>query len=334
MSDGTKPISSKHPKTTLISLAFLATGVIIGVITTNFATSYTPENGCSSNLMFVRSEPDCESFKNATDRMQNLQDTLKRQVSGYLGTKRADRISVFVRDLNNQRFSQVNETEEFYMASLLKIPLAVAYFRLAELTPDLLEQRVSYDGSFDATLTQGIQPLEKLTKGEYPIDDLIFRALAFSDNTSATLLLKNYISYDYLQRILFTLGIQPSAKDQSQNLITARSAAGMFRTLYNSSFISREYSDRILEILSKSTFTEGSTALLPKDVQVSHKFAERSFVNDLGQTVRELHDCGILYTQDTNQAYSFCIMTEGKNLTDLKSIIGNIALTTYNKLRE
>jgi beta-lactamase class A len=315
-----------------VFIAFVV-GVSIGVFTLK-SDSRSISDNCPTDLPFVKAEQDCESFQNTTEKIQALQDTLKRQVNSYLSTKRADRISVFIRDLDSQKFAYVNESEEFYMASLLKVPLAVAYFRLAELTPDLLSQTIVYDGTIDLYESQDIKPLKKLAPGTYTVKELLDRALIYSDNTSAELLSKNYVSYDYLQKILFTLGLQPTEKDQSQNLVTARTYAGVFRTLYNSSFLSRNYSNTILDILAKSTFTEGAPALLPNNIKLSHKFAERSFINTQGQTIHQLHDCGVTYADNGAQAYSFCIMTEGKDFANLKSVIQNVSSTLYKGITE
>lgn len=316
-------------KTSVLALSAFSSGIVVGLFLYTDPTHLTLSDNCPRDLTFVKEEQDCESFQNTVDKIQALQDNLRRQVNGYISTKRADRISIFLRDLDSQKFAYVNETEEFYMASLLKVPLAVAYFRLAELTPDLLSQAIPYDGKMDLSISQEIKPQEKLTPGSHTVEDLLHRALAYSDNTSAELLAENFVSHDYLQKILFTLGLPSKERDQSQNLVTARSYAGIFRALYNSSFLSREYSNRILEDLSKSTFVEGATTLLPKDVKVSHKFAERSFVNYQGQFIHQLHDCGIVYADNGNQPYSFCIMTEGKDFTNLKSVIQNVSATMY-----
>jgi beta-lactamase class A len=322
----------------IIPLVSCSIGIMVGVFllqTPNQAPHGSDD--CPNNLNFIKPEQDCVAYNDAAQKMQIMRDALRRQVNGYLDTKRADRISVFVRDLNSQRFAYVNETEEFYMASLLKVPLAIAYYRLAELTPDLLTQQVTYDGKINLYDLQEIKPTQRLTVGTtYTIRDLIYRALAYSDNTAAELLSQNYVSYDYLQKILFTLGLQPRTKDQKENIVTPRLYGGIFRTLYNASFLSREYSNEILKALSESTFTQGATLGLPKDVSISHKFGERSIVDETTKTVtsRQLHDCGVAYAQNGAKPYSYCIMTEGKNFSDLESIIQNISLTIYKGIGE
>lgn len=292
-------------------------------------------NDCSADLKFIKPDLDCESFKNAADKMQGLQDNIRRQVNGYLNTKRADRISVFVRDLDSQRFASVNESDEYFMASLLKVPLAVAYYRLAELTPDLLSQKITYTGAPNLYAVQEIKPSKELAAGKtYTVEDLIYRALAYSDNTAAELLSENYVSYDYLQKILLSLGLDPKPESQKENMVTARSYAGILRSLYNASFLSRLYSDKILKTLSESTFADGATANLPKDAVVSHKFGERSIIDDSTGAVvsRQLHDCGIVYGKQSGQTYNFCIMTEGDSFSNLEPIIQTISSTIYKEM--
>ena len=328
-------------KKTLLLIAIpvlLGLGFLIGILSAPLSGQAIVLDGdCPPDLKFVKPQDDCASFKDASTRMQELQDSLRRQVNGYTDSGRADQVSVFVRDLDTQRFASVNEGEQFSMASLLKVPLAVAYYRLAELTPDLLSQKIAYDGSQDQYALQAIQPPQRLTAGaSYTVKDLLYRALAYSDNTAAELLSENFVSYDYLQKILLSVGLTPKDPDAKEYSVTARSMAGVFRALFNSSFLSRSYSNEILKALSESAFDQGSTADLPKGVIVAHKFAERSAIDGAtGQVAsRELHDCGIVYAANGLGPYSFCIMTEGKDFSNLESIIQNVSLTIYKGIGE
>lgn len=116
---------------------------------------------------------------------------------------------------------------------------------------------------------------------------------------------------------------------------TARSFAGVFRVLYNASYISKEYSNQLLSILAQASYTNGATALLPKTVKVAHKFGERT-ITDLSGTVmlHQLHDCGVVYGQGRDEPYVFCIMTEGKNFEDLESILQEVSNETYKEMIE
>jgi hypothetical protein len=98
--------------------------------------------------------------------------------------------------------------------------------------------------------------------------------------------------------------IDPSAK--SENTLTTRGYASLFRLLYNASFLNAEMSDKILKWLAESDYQTGLRAGVPKGVKVANKFGERSFK---GGGVKQLHDCGIVYYP--SNPYLICIMTRG-----------------------
>lgn len=291
---------------------------------------------CLTDLIFINPEPGCEIFEKKTERMANLQLKLQLQVDGYLLNKKAGRISVFTRDLTTQRFAGVNEGDIFFMASLLKLPLVIAYYRLSEITPDLLTQKLTYTDTLDEYSVQSMQPKKKLEIGKnYMVKDLAYRALAFSDNSASALLRNNFVSDDYLNKVLLAIGLQIKKDGEEEDLITAKSYGLIFRMLYNSSFLERNFSNEILKMLSESDFTDGATKYLPKDIVVAHKFGERTAVNINNEVeFRQLHDCGIVYAKNGKEPYTFCIMTEGQSFEDLKTIIQVLSKTIYENMQE
>ena len=90
----------------LVSIAIVAfvLGFFIDEISDPAKTIFK-NNGCLSSFTFVNPSLGCEAFDEKLDRMKSLQTDLDLQVSGYLDSGRADRISVFTRDLNSQRFA-------------------------------------------------------------------------------------------------------------------------------------------------------------------------------------------------------------------------------------
>jgi len=53
------------------------------------------------------------------------------------------RASVFYRDLTTRRWFGIDDTANFYGASLLKLPLSIIYYKFAEVAPDILLQKFS-----------------------------------------------------------------------------------------------------------------------------------------------------------------------------------------------
>ncbi len=292
------------------------------------------QKDCLSDLFFVNPEPDCELFEKKLESMSALQDNLEDLTKKYLDEKKATRIGVFSRDLKTRRFVGVNDTDVFVMASLLKVPLAIAYFRLGEITPDIFSQGIKHTNTntLESSSSQRIKPKEDLVLGNtYNIKELIYRMLAYSDNASAQMLSTNFVSPDYLNKVLLAVGLQVTKAGETENVLTAKSYANVFRTLYNASFLSRESSNKVLDILAQSTFNEGATALLPKNVKVAHKFGERIIVDEKENIIiQQLHDCGIVYAKNGDESYTFCILTEGKKYDDLKYIIQNLSKAIFD----
>jgi hypothetical protein len=59
---------------------------------------------------------------------------------------------------------------------------------------------------------------------------------------------------------------------------------------------------------------------------VAHKFGERGGIEG-GQ---QLHDCGIVYSQ--SGPYVLCIMTRGRSLEELKTVIADLSKIVYDGL--
>ena len=98
--------------------------------------------------------------------------------------------------------------------------------------------------------------------------------------------------------------------------------ASFFRILYNASYLTKDNSQKALDLLSKVDFTDGIRAGVPSSVKVANKFGEREVGN-----IIQLHDCGIVYFKD--HPYLLCIMSRGTDFTKLAASIKNISRLVY-----
>lgn len=281
-------------------------------------------------------EPDCETLETTIGRLEKAEDRVRGSVDRLLKEGGARRISVFARDLTTLRYIAVNEWEQFDPGSLMKIPLLVAYYQYAELDPELLAQRVAYDGAEDLNKRQEMQQFEEkmqlVTGQEYTVGNLVERMIKFSDN-NASQQLQKWIDDAYMERVLMELGLRLPKQDLSGNrdFVTAKSFAAIFRYLYNSSFLSRESSEQALSLLSQTTFNQGMRAVVPKDVPLVEKYGERSVRDQDGKLLnRELHECGIVYAE--TGPFTFCIFTEGDDFEELTEVVQVIARTLYEDM--
>lgn len=238
-------------------------------------------------------------------------------------------ISMYFRDLNNGPWFGINEKEYFYPASLLKVPLMMAYFKQAETQPDLLTKTFSLSPNDRERLSfirQNIKPGSELELNKpYSVSELISRMIIYSDNESYYLLLNN-LNIGLLNKVYGDFGLEFKALVNPDPQIMVKTYAGFFRILYNASYLNKEYSEKALEILSQSQFKDGLVAGIPANTIVAHKFGERVY----GEEESQFHDCGIVYYP--NHPYLICVMTRGMGLKKSEEILSQISQIVYSEV--
>ena len=214
---------------------------------------------------------------------------------------------------------------------MMKVPIMMAYFKLAQIDPSVLNIEFTYLASPEmGNDVENIPPTHLLTVGKpYTTDELIRAMIVDSDN-NAMHILATHIDQGVLDRTLVDLGIVIPTSNRQYNFVTAQSFANIFRNLYNASYLDRAFSQKALELLQQSSYKPLSKHL-PPEVVVASKFGERIVRKTDGslQTV-QLHECGIVYAHDP---YSICIMTEGSDLTTLASVIADTSKAIYTELK-
>ena len=262
---------------------------------------------------------------------------VKKYINSEVKDGKITRMGVYFRDLASGPTVSINGDEKFAPASLLKVPVAIAYFRAEEEmnnkgnTESILDRHIAYKGElrFDYN-SQFYKPKETLAPGvSYSIRDLLFRMLAYSDNGSyeglMTYLAKLFPTRDYLLETFGDLGIIDPKSGLDQTL-SPRTLSADFRLLYNASYLSKEHSEELLDMLVKSEFKLGLVAGIPKNVEVAHKFGERQLGSN-GQW--EFHDCGIVYYP--GNPYLICIMTQGDEPAQILGVLSRVSEMFYKE---
>ncbi len=231
--------------------------------------------------------------------------------------------SVYFRDLNNGPTMGIGEDEKFTPASLLKVPLMIAYLKKAETSPFILKEKIIYKKqAFEDGVQQNIKPERNLEDGKaYEVEDLIRRMIAYSDNSAANLLLEK-IDEDFLANVYSDLGLEIPTSQKTENYMSVKEYASFFRILFNASYLNRDMSENALRFLSESKYYGGVKAGIPEKIQFSHKFGERVL-----DGVIQLHDCGIVYHSQT--PYILCLMSKGNNFSVLERGISDISRKVY-----
>ena len=257
-------------------------------------------------------ESNIEELSISKYSLNNLVDELKNKGS-------FNHVSVYVRDLNNGPWIGINEKEEFIGASLLKVPVMIATLQKGNL-----DDKLEYKNRLD--FTEQYFGNEEIIVGEvYTKEELVEKMIIQSDNNAAVLLmsqLKNQDIYNVFTSI--GLGSPLEVKDYQVN---TKTYSGMFRVLFNASYLSKEDSEKALDILTRSEFKKGIVKYLPKEIKVAHKFG----VREVGE-LKQLHDCGIVYYP--KHPYLVCIMTKGDDLEKMAEGVANISLYIYKEVNK
>lgn len=267
-------------------------------------------------------------------------DPLKNKISNLVSEQKnnglANRVSVYYRNLNDGHWTGVDENDRFVPASLVKVPLLIAYMKKAQADPKILEQTYAYNNGDEDSQQEVQKPPTPFIQGKsYSVSELLFRMIAYSGNNSHVVLAQA-IDQDFLKQVYDDLGLSYAdfqLTSSVDNSISPKTFSTFFRILYNASYLNYEYSRKALELMTDSTFKDGLAAGLPANIKVAHKFGERTVHDNATGKVyfRELHDCGIVY--NSTNPYLLCVMTQGDNFENLKAVIKNISGLVYNNLK-
>lgn len=270
---------------------------------------------------------DFSNVKNFTEN-QLLNTQLTAYIQDQIKQGNATDISMYSRDLATGSWVSVSENQTYHPASMLKVVIMAAYFKEAEEDATLLQKQLLYTAAIDKQQSTDIdfdQPTNMVVGKSYDVEHLIENMIINSDNGAETLLYDN-IDQNSLNNIYTDLGL-PSPENQTDYTISAKQYALLLRAIYNGTYLSQQYSEKALSIMSQSTYKNGIIAGLPSGVVAAQKYGEH--VNGIPGNVQsvELHNCGIVYGKD---AYTICVMTKGQSLDKLANIIKNISQMTYN----
>lgn len=257
-------------------------------------------------------------------------ERIKKEITALQSKKENSQVthlSVYLRDLNNGPWLGLNEKEDFYPASLLKVPLMFAAYKADEDQPGFLNRVVKYEAPLFNNY-QIFPPEEEIQPGQsYTLRELMRRSIIYSDN-NATALLALQVGPQYSLKIFSDFGIEKPISDQDYTM-KVRTYASFFRVLYNASYLSKKNSEEALSILAKVNFPNGIEAGLPKGTTFSHKFGEREARMEDGNF--QVHDCGIVYA---NNPYLLCIMVQGKEVKSILNLIANVSKLVYQRIGE
>lgn len=210
----------------------------------------------------------------------------------------------------------LNKDAEFYPASLLKVPVAMAVARKIERgewkwTNELVLMSTDKDDKFGTLYKEP-------TNSTHTIEDLVERSLAESDNTAHFMMVRN-LEMEEVQDVYDHMGLPGFLKTEGS--LSAKKYSVIFRALHNSTYLAENNSQKLLSYLAHSPFDDYIQTALPKDIVFSHKIGI-----DIYKKV--YLDSGIVYIP--NRPYILTVMTKDKDEQKSKEIIANVSEKVYN----
>ena len=231
----------------------------------------------------------------------------------------ASSISIYFEYLNTGANISINQDLRVFPASLVKVPLAMAVMKKIERGEWQLHNELVLMGD-DRDYEWG--DVHKRPIGtRIAIEELLEEMLISSDNTAFRMLYRN-LSFDELQDVLVALGLEDLFNEEGK--ITAKEYTRLFRALYTSSYLNRENSQRLLDILGRTEYDEYLGQGIPDKVPFVHKIGENEDAN-------VVLDAGIVYVN--NRPYLIAVAidygTEGIGREQALAILGEISRESY-----
>jgi beta-lactamase class A len=252
---------------------------------------------------------------------------LKENILSYLGTDK-DNVAFYIEDLNSGTWVGWQEREPFVAASLLKVPIATCVMKKVDNGTWTLDTELTIEPQFK---DNGFGELWKVPDGtKITVRELLEKMLKDSDNTAVAVLFNN-LSKQETTDIFYHIGMRNSedaSKDPDwsvANKFAAKDLSTMFRALYNATYITRKSSNYILELLTKTKFSEVVPSKIAKDVKVAHKIG--NFFDVTTNKLKNYHDCGIAYVP--GHPYLYCLMTNNLSAGTAETTIASIGNMTY-----
>jgi beta-lactamase class A len=256
------------------------------------------------------------SFYDQKDLIVNIQ-SLRDQLN-EIG--KDQNISIYFEFLPTGANISVNKDQKIWPASLMKIPIAFAVMKKIEdgnlqLSDELTLKETNKNSEFGDVY-------KNPTGKKITVEELLNEMLINSDNTARNMLSEKLQTID-LDDILNHLGIEYDYKNNEQ--ISAKKYSIFWRSLFYSTYLNPENSEKIIEIMAKSSASQYLASVISPEVRFSHKIGVLYDVNSYA-------DSGIVYAN--NRPYILTVMVKDKNQIEAEKNMHEISRKVYKYISE
>lgn len=266
-----------------------------------FSQSFSKEEVLlgKKNYKFELLSPDASKYSKLLIASSPLKDILENEIKKYPQFA----IGIYFESLQSGAWVGLNEKEEFYPASLLKIPIAMTFLKKVEEGAYSLDQTPIIKEE-DLDCGYGTWCKEKKAGDMVSFREVLQAMLNRSDNTASDIFSRYISAKEYNDTFEYLVLTAPEGEVAHLSL---KKYATIFRTLYYASYLNEENSSLILSLLIDSDREDLIPAGLSKEIVVAHKFG-------IAKKEQILTDCGIVYLDQYR--YFLCVSAEGDEVMD------------------
>lgn len=233
--------------------------------------------------------------------------------------------SVFVWDYETGHFADINASEQYSAASIIKIPVLLQLFRSIEAKQVSLYDEMTLTNFYRAEGSGGLQ--FKAENSKYTLDDLARVMITDSDNSATNMLMSKIGSMTDVNQGIRDWGLKSTHVQTwlpdlgGTNHTTARDLATMLYNIENPDFLSMSSREKIFDYMGHVKNNRLIQAGLG---------AGASFLHKTGDIGKMLGDAGIVYTPNGKKYIVVILANRPYNSVAGKDFIVHASEIIYN----
>lgn len=209
---------------------------------------------------------------------------IKKYLESRIGT-----YGFFFEDLNSGFVYGYNENVQMVAAGCMKLPVAMALIKDVELGKVTFMDKIRIDGA-DKVYGTGI--IHEFDARDYTIFELLVAMLIQSDNTAANKII-DIVGMERINDYLKEMGLKNTVlnrktaderkeKPKVENLTTAKDLSMAWKILYDATFLSKENSTMLIDILRRQQIKNKLALYIPDDLkyEISSKTGDKPGVEN------------------------------------------------------
>ncbi len=231
---------------------------------------------------------------------------------------------IFIYDYQTSNYVDIHANEMTPVASIIKIPILIELFKSIEANQLTLDNKMYLTDYFRA---QGSGSLQFQKEAYYDIDNLARLMITESDNSATNMIMSAIGGKVDINRAIRLWGLKKSYVSnwlpdlEGENVSTAKEIAIMLYNIDNSSFLSMNSREKIIDYMSNVKNNRLLAQILDENSLIIHK------TGDIGKM---LGDAGIIYLPNGKRYIIVTLVERPHNSFAAKEFIIAVSKIVYN----